>query len=543
MQRLHTGSRAGRSLVLFLVLAAPGFIGLAHAVRIPGGGKAASDCYVQLEVQGDGTPINNKILECTDGATCDQNPAGDQCTFRVSLCSNQPDTSGGCTATPPLSAITLKKAASVIPLPPLDSAACGATTDIAVAVKVKKSGKKKAGKVKLPIKAKGTSAPKNDPDKITLKCLPGGTTSTTLPPGNVCPPNTSGPNEPNRINFKVKAEGTDLDNGWKGASFNFPTPANTLLQICLDQCDSTTDNECVTRVQFGDDTYNENFFGPPLPLIAAATPVCVLNRFNTALQPNSLGTANLETGVITGTINLLSSVYLSAPDEVCPRCNPNNSRCVGGPRDGQACTIDGTVTVAESTAANKVFNLSKDCPPFTDTLAGTLTINLPLTTGTSTLTPNSGGSAQTPCVRQSGEPAGLTPAPDSCPPGGTCNATCTGNSCTAMIADPVTGSQVCVASKGGLSQLCCSNETNTPCHPTRSGGVIERTGKAVVPTPTWPDPTYPKTTDGTVQVATFCEGATNSNSVNGITGLPGPGTLMLPVVSRWLRPADSDAFE
>jgi hypothetical protein len=50
----------------------------------------------------------------------------------------------------------------------------------------------------------------------------------------------------------------------------------------------------------------------------------------------------------------------------------------------------------------------------------------------------------------------------------------------------------------------------------------------VAPAPAWPDPTYPKTSEGTVFAAVFCEGATDSSQVNLVTGLPGPGALLLP---------------
>ena len=72
--------------------------------------------------------------------------------------------------------------------------------------------------------------------------------------------------------------------------------------------------------------------------------------------------------------------------------------------------------------------------------------------------------------------------------------------------------------------------------------MISRTGKPTVPQPAWPDPTYPKKTDCapgacTVQVATFCEAATGTGSVDGLAGLPGPGALILPVTTQWLKPA------
>jgi hypothetical protein len=172
-----------------------------------------------------------------------------------------------------------------------------------------------------------------------------------------------------------------------------------------------------------------------------------------------------------------------------------------------------------------------DCPPPTDGFAGILTLNIPITTGTSTLQPQPGGSPETPCVKQPGEPPGFTPAPDACGAGGQCVSTCGGSACATMGTDPVTGLPVCIDAKGGISQYCCSNAPATPCQPTRAGnpvGVVTRTGKTAVASPPWPDPTYPKLTRGAVTVATFCVPASGTNSVDGLSGLPGPGALVLP---------------
>jgi hypothetical protein len=96
-----------------------------------------------------------------------------------------------------------------------------------------------------------------------------------------------------------------------------------------------------------------------------------------------------------------------------------------------------------------------------------------------------------------------------------------------MGTDPTTGLQACIDAKGGISQNCCSNDPSRACQPTRNSTPITRTGKPGVYEPAWPDPTYPKS-GPVVTVATFCEAATGTGSVDGLTGLPGPGTLQLP---------------
>ncbi len=70
--------------------------------------------------------------------------------------------------------------------------------------------------------------------------------------------------------------------------------------------------------------------------------------------------------------------------------------------------------------------------------------------------------------------------------------------------------------------------SGTPCYPTAGGGAIVRTGKTDPPAPVWPDPMYPKTSTGGILVTTFCEAATGVGTIDSVTGLPGPGALILP---------------
>ncbi len=60
-------------------------------------------------------------------------------------------------------------------------------------------------------------------------------------------------------------------------------------------------------------------------------------------------------------------------------------------------------------------------------------------------------------------------------------------------------------------------------------------GHADPPVPVWPDPTYPKASSAGILVATFCEGATGTSMIDGTVGLPGPGTLILPVTQILLK--------
>jgi len=112
----------------------------------------------------------------------------------------------------------------------------------------------------------------------------------------------------------------------------------------------------------------------------------------------------------------------------------------------------------------------------------------------------------------SGETESVGQTQDDFCGGGTCNAACTGAACVATNDDGQ-----CIDSKGGISQVCCSNHTDQPCFPTGEGGTIQRAGK--------------RATDGQTGAlaATFCIGATQSATVNITSGLPGPGAMILPV--------------
>ena len=84
------------------------------------------------------------------------------------------------------------------------------------------------------------------------------------------------------------------------------------------------------------------------------------------------------------------------------------------------------------------------------------------------------------------------------------------------------------AAKGGINQFCCATDPNRPCHPTKSGGKIQRQGARAPLTPAWPDPTYPKTSEGSKFAGVFCEAATTDATVDNLAGLPGPGAIILP---------------
>jgi len=504
-----------------------------------GKGKPERDCYIGLDgySQEDLTAIskNGKKMgiACTDGDACDTDgTVNDVCTFNFAVCANNSGVDGcdPATRTPKKIVAKAKSKAGKIDLgtsfPGDLSSACSAFVDFPVGVKVKKNGSKKALKGKVTLIAKKPT----DKDKFTFVCNPstGSTTTTTMPiggpkcgknPANLPPLTPEGDPQtaPDQLTLTVGQTGTDLDNGWTGISHNFPVTPSGSVTICLDGCTgSEADSVCTGTGPVGPDTVNGPVFGAPLPLLAANVPVCVVNRF---AQPVT-GSSDLVTGETDLSVILKSDVYFTSSSEVCPRCN-NNNRCSSGANVNKPCTLDATLEVVQANG-NTTYNLSEDCPPAGNP-DGILDIDLPLTSGTTA--PLVGPK---PCSGSGGIPD----EPNDCG-GSACDQICTGNACVAMVDDPANpGSMVCVDDKGGLSQLCCGNDTTKPCFPLENGGELTRTGRAEPPTPPLPDTTYPKAGTG-VLGAVFCEASTSVTTIDRTTGLPGPAALLLNGTYSW----------
>jgi hypothetical protein len=506
--------RTFRALMCLATLAGP----IAAHAQVPGGGPAKSDCYVEWSGV---TPNKGKNLDCQDGdPSCDVDGVRNNlCVLGIGVClaqTNVPE----CTPQPvqkvtvKVNPKTVKISGAKIPVPvpvappvPTTGPVCGDQSIFRLPLKLKNNGKlKPSQQVTLTATAVVSAKPKKDKDVLKVRCVPN-------TGGGECPANPQG--GPRELQLLAASSGTDLDNGWTGTSHNFPVVSNSELRVCLTGCGATSNPQC-TEDEAQTNAVNGATFGAPLPLLAANTPVCVVNRF--ASTKITGVTASIDTGVVSGTVNLLSDVFLSTTSQVCPRCSGNDVGLVGtcdsGSKQGRACTTDGVVTVANATG-NKRYTLSPDCPPG-GTPAGTITIGLPLSTGTSIL------SGSRPCPGQT---------QDNAPGCGSCGTGCTGSACVSMTPPP---QSQCIDIKGGLSQNCCVNDTQQPCFPTANNGQIVRTGGTAPPMPPFPDPMYPKTGSLTL-VATYCEGTSGSSLVDVVTGLPGPGALVLPMAATWMQ--------
>ncbi len=507
----------GPSLLMALT-AALSLAPAAHAEQygIDKGKAAASPCSLVYDV-GDGTTLTLKgkkrIVGCADGSACDKDGSKNgSCTFEVDVCAAQ--VAEGCTAEPTTLIKPVAKAKKLLGLVPpavgVTEPTCGTPGSIVIPLKGKNKDKSSPlGKGKLGLKTKITSGSGNN--TLFLQCNPcTGDSCGPLPGGATCAPRESGlPTQlnltvPDQINITDPIQRSDLDNGFSGDSHNFPVTALSTLKFCLTDCDATTDSLCQGSGSTGavGDSLNGPTFGAPLPLLANNVPVCVINRYaNSSINT----TYDLVTGELNGLVNLLSDVYVQTPsDQVCPRCSGasfgDTGTCQSGARQGQSCTVDGIVKV-DGSAGNPIYNLSTQCLPDTVKRAATLVIDLPLTTGES----RKDGSK--PCPGQTVD--------DGCA-GGTCTVDCSGTT----------------PAKGGINQTCCSSNPTKPCFPTAADsppGAIIRNGTTSVATPVWPDPTYPKTsTSAGRAAAVFCEAKTNDPTVDILSGLAGPGALLLP---------------
>ena len=498
--------RSTRTLVALALAVATGAVSSGTAEATVVGSKAATACYGVWE----GVELTaNRDVDCVDGDACDGDGAADgKCILGLQACVL--GESEGCEPLP-LTKFKMSKALErqkkfvTTPLGvPADLTAPSCGTAGLIELPLRKNGQKPSKRftVKMVTRADATGPLKKGVNKIRMRCLPN-----TTPP--VCA--DRGPGLPKQLGFTVPNFGTDLDNGWKGASHNFPVVEGAELNFCLDGCDASTNPTCDAAGSVGPNSLNGETFGAPLPLLAAGVPVCIVNEFADTIT----ATYDLETGDLTGDVRLNSAVYLSSTTEVCPRCVSSGGlgttgTCSGGRSPGRSCTVDGQVRV-ENATGNKDYSLSRSCLPVGTSRAGTIDIALPITTGTSQL------DGSIPCPASGGIP----PEDDACGTG-TCTAQCTGDACV-----EVRDGQ-CIDIKGGISQVCCSSKTDLPCFPSGvAPNVIARDGLAVQAAPAWPDPGYPKTASDSVLAATFCEGSTGSNQVDIVTGLPGPGALLL----------------
>jgi hypothetical protein len=463
----------------------------------PAAESPANDCLIGLKGT-EGAVLAAGKVTCIDGAACDADgQKNNSCTIRVQACVNLE--ASGCTARTIKSAKVTPPARGITITPSGATAVCGSPADIVLPLR--KNGAKPSKPAKLRAVGVADVKPKaSDSDKVALQCLPCTTEDCGGGGGGACPANPNG--GPKELTFTVGPTFGDLDTGYSGRSHNFSNVPGAVLNYCLTGCDGTTNPVCQGSGATGQGTKNGPAFGPPLPLFSSNVAVCVVNRHQDA---NLQTVFNVQTGkfdAMATPLRLLSDTYQGTANSVCPRCIAG--KCDSGRREGQNCTVQGTVIVNNPPNINDVpYPTSSDCLPSTSALLGTPNVALPLTTETATLQAATAGAI--PCPGQANH--------DECGTG----------SCTVACPDRNDF-------KGGKNQTCCSNAQQTACFPTNTAegasGQIVRVGSVTAPTPVWPDPTYPKTFTG-VFASAFCIPPTTNIQVDGTAGLAGPGASLL----------------
>jgi hypothetical protein len=504
--------RLGTLLGLGLLLAT----GRSTSALIPGGQARRTDCLAEWRVTTRSVPASQGrgVLDCQDGdPSCDADGREDgSCSFNVSVCILERDPSRPeCTAPGALTGFR-RLSTGLEPPRSLSGPGCGRATPFRATLRTGRKGHRPSSRLRLRMTAESQGI--RDVDRLAIRCLPA---PTTCPAATDCPP----------LVLTAIGQGSDLDLGWTGLGHNFSVANGSTLQVCLEGCDHAKNPRCDTRIVTGAGTANGTLFGPPLPLAAAGAPICLVREYAAAVF--SGGTANLQTGALAATIGLRARFYLGTPEHICPPCTAG--RCEGGANDGGACTADARLPVPGVDGAT--LDVSRDCRPSEDTLAGSAEVQVPLTTDSSVLAPPPGGDGTEPSGAQPGESIGVPPQASRCVDA--CDATCTGDACASEVRDPSTGQVVCEDVRGGQSQRCCMDDSTLPCFPSP----LERTGLAMRPTPFWPGPVYPKE-NHLVGVATFCQGATGTDTTDASLGLPGPGAIIFPAAARWETPLPCD---
>lgn len=305
--------------------------------------------------------------------------------------------------------------------------------------------------------------------------------------------------------------------------------SNDTSQQCENDAGCATPGKCVF------------YFGAPLPLSAGGLGTCVLNQVNGPVT----GTANVESGAFTSTINLTARVFNGDTNNPCPNCvgdpTPNDGTrggtCARGTRDGQPCDANGTSPIPSFGTT------SLDCPP--TGFISSLSIPLSGSSGneTKTLTAQSPPCQAAPgkkcfCAAQSG---GEPTKPNAC-----LDNTATPDTDEGLCAPttgskgecPFTGDTVCSPTetfRGCLNNGDCTAPGDTcqsvhrPCYLDNGvvGGSVSAIGMADPPTSGTAHPTF---------AALFCIPPVGQAAVNAAGGLPGLGRLELPLTTKEILP-------
>lgn len=478
---------------------------------IGGGGPARTDCHGAWIA-----PAPNRGttgIDCQDGdPACDLDRTVDgRCSLPVGVCLHL-DTDRRC-GPRPIESTALRAhpprllPERPVPLPrppavPVNGPTCGSDVVIPLPLRTDRRGRLTPSKritLRMTTRVRGSDRP--DSDRLRLRCVPNRGAGR-------CPGNPAG--GVGELALTTIAVGTDLDLGWTGDVHNIGLPGSISLHLCLDGCDASANPACTGR-EADTAAVNRRSLGPPVPLIVAGIPLCLLRQLDA--PPLADMQANVATGAIVATLALRLDVHRSSVAQICPQCSAPgvgaNGACDTGARQARACVTTDVRTVS-GPHGDDTYALSPDCPPAGQPI-GSVSTRVALTTAESLLP------GPRPCGARED---------DACVGG--CATACQGDACAAIVAGR------CIDRRGGPAQLCCDTDPQRPCFPTSSGAAIARAGNAAPPTPPFGDERHPKRGAVTL-VGTACAPGSGSVTIDALAGLPGPLALVLPAVTVWER--------
>lgn len=374
----------------------------------------------------------------------------------------------------------------------------------------------------------------------------------------------------------LKLTNSRLDSGWKGSAHNVDIIGDSLGAVTLSGCDADCKNcdvshnpkngncRCETTIPPSGvnaaliecDTINDVdpacgggicqcMFGPPLPISASSTPVCVVNRFATEFTGGTAEVGEYDVGTTTRAL-VHTGISQVQP---CPICV--SGTCEGGARDGGACTVD---------ASHPDFgDVSFDCPPDSgQNISGSgLLLDLQFSSGSAsvtagipaagtfcdgaddchcsvcTLDTKIGCSDDAPCIAASAGTCGLAlgnnpkqnDCTTSCTNDGNGNGECDGpieNFCDGFLRGNGNGIITCNTDLDCDANDCDGNGMLTPdeCGDCLFPGVRQ----CFLPTVSATGTPGIFNSEG---VSVFCSGQTGNAGVDNAGGLPGPGRVKL----------------
>jgi len=340
---------------------------------------------------------------------------------------------------------------------------------------------------------------------------------------------------PEQVTYIVQGDESDVDVGWTGIYFDQQVGTGGALTFAVDcpgeflggcgecpisgpitsttvvdnqRCANASEVTCTSDADCPGSTCGF-FFGAPVPVSGGGIPICVTNLITNDVT----GTIIPEIGSGFSDLDIDLSIYNGlAVDQPCPICDGDGfdtpGVCVGGPRDGEACTVHGTTTLFGDT--------SFDCPPNPTAIIGVTAVPLDLTTGASSIEPTADCQAVAGACYCAGQER-----PNACLDG-SCTADAEGAG--TCLAGPVDQRCATEPFRGCLNDDDCAASDACGSSTRECSGATDASGSTVGPLTRTGEPS----TSLPLQVSTFCVDATSSPAVNATSGLPGPAGVVLP---------------